>query len=169
VSWSPGDVIKALSMPNGPTPTRLAMTLIITNFALLIPLLVLARRWTLPFGTATSTYAVLGLLVEATHAFTNPIMFLTLVLAGIAVDIVASRLRPGPDRQREYWIFGGLASLVTWAVYFATMFFAAGQLPSVTEFWTGMPVEAGLLGFLFAVLLFPGQHAFSRPGVDSPR
>jgi hypothetical protein len=82
------------------------------------------------------------------------------------VDALVRWLRPGPDRRGRYWAFAALAALVTWSIYLAAASIAAGRLPDVVEYWTGMPVIAALHGLLLGVLFLPdtrhhaGQPAF---------
>lgn len=169
---SPRQIVNSLSQTNR-LPDNVGEALIITNFAMLLPLLILARRWHIPFGTATVIYVVFGVQAEAVRALHTPLVFVIIVLAGLAVDLLALRLRPGPARQRSFWAFGALAPVVTWAVFFAGMFITAGAVPSVVEFWTGMPVIAGLLGLVCAALLLPGAGALApetvAPEVDPTR
>jgi hypothetical protein len=72
--------------------------------------------------------------------------------AGIVVDGLAAVLRPGPDRRSAVAMFAALAPLLTWAGYLGTAAVAAGRLPAVTEFWTGIPIVAALLGWLLAAI-----------------
>jgi hypothetical protein len=160
---TPSSVVAALSQTTRSSPTIIGEELIITTMAMLLPLLVLARRWHIPFGTATVVYTVFGVQAEAVRALNTPMVFVTVVLCGIAVDLLARWLRPGPSRQRRYWAFGGLAPVVTWAVYFAVSVITVGKVPSVVEFWTGMPIIAGLLGLALAALLLPGAGALAAP------
>jgi hypothetical protein len=165
---NPSRVVAVLSQTDGSAPTAIGEELILTNLAMLLPLLILARRWHLPFGTATVLYTVFGVQAEAVRALSTPMVFVTVVLCGLGVDLLARWLRPGPSRQRRFWAFGGLAPVVTWAVYFAVSFITVGTVPSVVEFWTGMPIVAGLLGLAFAALLFPGAGAPAAP-VETPK
>ncbi|TCO55989.1 hypothetical protein [Actinocrispum wychmicini] len=161
---TPDRVVDALDRDGkGSGASSVALELIVTNVALLFPLLIIGRRWTIPFGTATIMYAVFG--VQAA-VLRTPMVLVTVVLCGLGVDLLAMRLRPGPSRRRAFWAFGALAPVVTWAVFFAVGFIEAGRLPGVVEFWTGMPVVAGLLGLLFAALLLPGAGALGGAGVE---
>jgi hypothetical protein len=164
--YAPSGLVRSLSEVNR-NPETVGEALIITNLAMMFPLLILARRWQIPFGTATVIFLVFGVQAEAVRALDTPIVFVAVVLAGLAVDVLALRLRPGPSRRRWFWAFGGLAPVVTWAVYFAVFFVAAGRVPSVVEFWTGMPVIAGLLGLVCAALLLPGAGSFA-PAAPAP-
>lgn len=162
LTQAPKMIVSALSQTTKVAET-IGVDLIITNLAMTIPLLMLARRWRIPFGTATVIYAVFGVQAEAVRALSTPSVFVGIVLAGLAVDLLATRLRPGPARQRWFWAFGGLAPLVTWAVYFIVTFIVGGGIPTIAEYWTGMPVIAGLLGLAFAALLLPGAGALAPP------
>ena len=163
----PAGVVNALSMTNS-SPETVGEAIIITNLAMLLPLLILGRRWQLPFGTATVLYVVFGVQAEAVRALNTPMIFVTIVLAGICVDLLSLRLRPGPTRQWWFWAFGALAPIVTWAVYFAVTFITVGRVASVVEFWTGMPVVAGLIGVVCAALLLPGRGAFAPAAEAAP-
>jgi hypothetical protein len=158
---TPDQIVAGLSLRNN--ATGIGEDMIVTNLAMLLPLLILARRWHIPFGTATVVYTVFGVQAEAVLGLRSPMVFVIVVLCGICVDLLAMWLRPGPSRQRRYWAFGALAPVVTWAVYFAVSFITVRKVPSVVEFWTGMPIIAGLLGLVFAALLLPGAGALAAP------
>ncbi|HEX4721211.1 MAG TPA: hypothetical protein VH333_01765 [Pseudonocardiaceae bacterium] len=142
--------------------------LLFTNLALLLPLLVLARRWRIPFGTATVLYTVFGFQAEAVRALGTPMVFVAVVLAGIGVDLLVAWLRRIPVDRVRFWAFGALAPVVTWAVYFAVIFASVGNVPPIVEYWTGMPVVAGMLGLALAALLLPGAGAMPTQPAPEP-
>jgi len=159
---NPQGIVNALSRTNG-SATQVGEELIITNLALLIPLLILGRRWRLPFGTATLVYTVFGIQAEAVRALGTPMVFVTVVVAGVCVDLLIAWLRVTPTEKWRFWAFGALAPVVTWAVYFLITFITVGSVPSVVEYWTGMPVIAGLLGLAVAALMLPGAGGLAKP------
>lgn len=158
----PENVVAILSVTDS-AATQVAEEMIVTSFAMLLPLLILARRWRLPFGTATVLYTVFGIQAEAVRALTTPIVFVTVVVAGIGVDLLVMWLKVTPADKVRYWAFGLLAPIVTWAIYFIVTFIWAGSVPPIVEFWTGMPIVAGLLGLVAAALLRPGAGAMPEP------
>jgi hypothetical protein len=166
--WSAEAIVEAFSTirdGDGSTRTRaatLAGDIALTNVMLLAPLLLLARRWRIPVGTATAVYGVFGFLSCSVDAFENRSTFVAFVVAGVAVDALIRWLRPGPDNRGRYWAFAALASLVTWSSYLAAASIAAGRVPDVVEYWTGMPVIAALHGLLLGALFLP--EARSVPG-----
>lgn len=159
--WSAESIVQAFSTireGDGTTRTRaatLAGDIALTNAILLAPLLLLARRWTIPVGTATAVYGVFGFLSCSVDAFEYPSTFAAFLVAGAAVDVLVWWLRPGPGHRGRYWAFAALAALVTWSIYLAAASIAAGRLPDVVEYWTGMPVIAALHGLLLGVLFLP--------------
>jgi len=132
-----------------------AAGLALNSLVLVAPLLFLARRWRLPFGTATIVHLAVAGLSGAIAKFDNASTILGLVAAGVLVDVIAAVLRPTAARHAAYWAFGALAPLVTWALYFGVGSAVAGRVPSVVELWTGGPVVAALLGLLLAALMNP--------------
>jgi hypothetical protein len=125
-----------------------------TNLILLAPLLLLARRWRLPFGTATTIYGGVGVLIGAVDAFDHPAMLVAAVVAGLVVDGLLHLLRPSPARPRRFWAAGALVPLATWSVYFAAVARTAG-IGWSAELWTGTIAWACLLGLVLSILMLP--------------
>jgi hypothetical protein len=170
--WWPEGVVQALSNPmangarrTGPQPSALAASIIVTNVALLVPLLLTARRWRPPFGTASVLYVTVAVLVGAVTAFAFPAILLGIVVSGVCVDALLAWLRPGPGRRDAFLAFAGLTALVTWAVYLAASAMVVGRLPAVVEYWTGLPVVAALHGLVLGALAAP--HSGIPAGPDA--
>jgi hypothetical protein len=171
--WSGWGVTRALDNPmdpaalvdGGPMPDDLSASVALTTVVLLAPLLLLLRRWHLPAGSVTVLFAVLAGLSGAITEFGAPEILVAVVLAGVAADALLVRLRPGPGRRRAFLAFAGLVPLLTWALYLAAAAWRAGRLPAIPEYWTGLPVTAGLLGLLLAVVCLPWP-ATSRASDD---
>jgi hypothetical protein len=168
--WSPWMIVQALSLPHDPTVRAdvLVSAVAVTNVVLLAPLLLLARRWRVPAGTATILYATIAGLCAAITAFAYVSVIVTLLVAGVLVDALLSWLRPGAGRRAAGLAVATLAPLLTWSVYLAAASIQVGHLPNVVEYWTGIPVVAALLGLLVAVLLAPGAEAAVRPVEPTP-
>ncbi|MCG5215607.1 hypothetical protein [Streptosporangium sp. KLBMP 9127] len=148
-------VVEAFSVLDGPEAGTLGAAMIITGVVLLAPVLLLVRRWHLPFGSVTLIYTVGVLMPGAQTAFSNlPILF-TFVAAGAASDLLIQWLRPSAGRRGAYWAFAGLSAFVTWSLYIVVASVAAGGLPAVPELWTGAPIVGGLIGLALGVLFLP--------------
>jgi len=164
-------IVDAFSFPAhqaAPVETRWRTAgLVLTAVLLLMPLLLLARRWRLPFGTATILHLSVAALSGAIAQFANLTTVLGAVAAGVAVDLLAVWLAPTAARRRAYWTFAGLAPLATWSLYFAVAAAAAGKLPTVPEVWTGAPIVTALLGLLLAAILVPPAIPGAAPAPTS--
>jgi hypothetical protein len=140
---------------------RVVAAMALTNLVLLGTLLTLARRWRLPFGTATLLYLVTGALSLAVAGFRNGLMITTFVLSGVLVDLLARWLRPGPAQLARYRAFAGLAALLTWTVYVGTALLSTGRADGAlagvgsVELSTGAPLVQAGLAILLAILLEP--------------
>jgi hypothetical protein len=152
---SPTGVVSMFSTVEDGNAGMLAARIVLTSLVLLAPLLLLARRWHLPVGTATVGYAIAALISAVLMGFERLTIPLAIVAAGVLVDLLAAWLRPRAERRAAFWLFGALAPLVTWAVYLGAASIGAGGLPAIVEFWTGMPVIAALLGWSLAALMLP--------------
>jgi hypothetical protein len=149
------NVVESLSTKQGQGVSRIASSIVITNVVLLAPLLLVARRWQLPRGTATIVYGLSALISSVLSGFRNLDLCAAILVAGVLVDVLAAVLAPTGSRRTAFWLFGALAALITWAVYILGAAVLAGRLPAVTEFWTGIPLVAGLVGWLVAALMLP--------------
>lgn len=150
-----GGIVGAFSTVDEADTDRLASAMVITNVVLLAPVLFLARRWRLPFGSVTLLYAVGVLMPGAQTAFRNLPILLTFVAAGLVADLLILWLRPSVERRAAYWAFAGLSAFATWALYIGVASVAKGSLPAIPELWTGAPIVAGLLGLALGVLFLP--------------
>lgn len=121
------------------------------------PLLLVARRWRLPFGTATILVIPLAGLSGLVAAFENLPTMLALILAGVLIDLLALRVRPTAQRRLAFWGFGALIPLVIWTLIVATSTVVEGTIPTEPELWTGMPLVMAMVGLGTAVVLQPRQ------------
>ncbi|MGW0808600.1 hypothetical protein [Nonomuraea sp. NPDC002799] len=155
LQYGPETVVRAFSSMENARADRLATSMVISNIVLLAPVLLLARRWRLPFGTVTIMYTVGALMPGAQTAFTNVPILLAIVAAGVVSDLLIRWLRPAADRRRAYWTFAGLSAFATWSLYIGVASATGGGIPTVPEMWTGAPIVAGLLGLALGALFLP--------------
>ncbi|WP_206060865.1 hypothetical protein [Nonomuraea basaltis] len=155
MQWRAVRIVEAFSNLDDPGADRLATTLALTNVVLLAPVLLVVRRWRLPFGSVTLMYAVAVLMPGAQTEFENVSILLAVVAAGVVSDLLIRWLRPSAARRNAYWAFAGLSALATWALYIGFASATGGGLPAVPELWTGAPIVAGLLGLVLGALFLP--------------
>lgn len=115
------------------------------------PLLVIARRWRLPFGVATGSWTFAALLEM--YAFDSESSAAqSLLIGGLVFDAV---LRFAPVRPLAFAAFAGPATT------FATYFFIAAQNHTIgwpPEIWGGAIVTAGATGLGLVAMQESGRH-----------
>ncbi|WP_329084138.1 MULTISPECIES: hypothetical protein [unclassified Streptosporangium] len=173
LQYRPQAIVQAFSMAQdsgaaprgaGPRPVavgadRVAVAMVVTNVIMLSPVLLLVRRWLLPFGSVTVMYTVMALMPGAQTAFRNLPILLSFVAAGVVSDLLIRWLRPSGERRAAYWAFAGLSAFVTWSLYIGIASATGGDLPAVPELWTGAPIVAGLIGLALGALFLPNAAA----------
>jgi hypothetical protein len=174
LAYESEDVVIGLSGSGEGLTLRLVASFAVTTAVLVVPLLTVARRWALPFGTATMLFAFAGALSFAITGFRNGELVVGLVVSGVGADLLGWWLRPSPDRPVRYRLYGALVPLLTWTVYISVAYAFAGSVQidsgygsahpeGVVELYTGAPAVQALLGLLLAVLLAPGNRSTAVP------
>jgi hypothetical protein len=151
-------VVSFLSDRDDDDPAKwLVASMLVFGELLLLPLLLIARRWSLRPGTATLVFGADALISATQLGFRADRMALVygLLATGVLVDLVAAAVQPAADRRAAFWLFGALTPFLTWAVFLAVSALGAGRPPAIVEYWTGIPVVAGLLGWLLAAAVLP--------------
>jgi hypothetical protein len=131
-------------------------SVLVTNLIVVAPVLLLARRWRLPFGTVTllATLSALGLtsLRELVLGALVPAM----LAGGLATDLLMARLRPGPDRPWAFRAVAALAPLLLWGAWMVVYALAYG-IAWPPELWAGVLGMASLSGLGLSVLALPPE------------
>jgi hypothetical protein len=153
-------VTRAPSTPEGSGPGGLLTTIVgvasvlVTNVLVLAPVLLLARRWRLPFGTVAllATAGAVGLtsLRELTLGWLVPAM----LAGGLATDLLMARLRPAPDRPGAFRAVAALAPLLLWGAWMVA-YALAYRIAWPPELWAGVLGMASLSGLGLSVLVLP--------------
>jgi hypothetical protein len=130
------------------------MAALVTSLLLVAPVLLMLRRWRLPFGAATILFVVVAAIIVALD---DPLVWENLVgaaVAGVAADAAIARLRPSPDRVGA---FRAVGSLIPMAVIGCTFLAAVWRLRLgwPAELWTGTVFFGGLAGYALAFLMQP--------------
>jgi hypothetical protein len=130
------------------------MAALFTSLLMVAPLLLMLRRWRLPFGAATTLFVVVATIIVALDDFRAWENLLGAAAAGVAADAAIARLRPSPDRVGA---FRAVGSLVPMAVIGCTFLAAVWRLRLgwPAELWTGTVFFGGLAGYALAVLMQP--------------
>lgn len=168
LTFSSVDVVVALSSVDEGWTANLVSSIAVTNLVLVVPLLILARRWMLPLGSVTLVYLAVAALAGAVTGFDNVDLLAGLLLAGVCVDVIGRWLRPAPDQPWRFLSFAALAPLVTWTAYIAAAYLTPRPMfiapdgttrgtAGVVELYTGVPIVQALIGLLIAAMLLHGR------------
>jgi hypothetical protein len=129
-------------------------SVLVTNLIVLAPVLLLARRWRLPFGAVAlvATLGAVGLtsLRELELGWLVPAM----LAGGLAADLLVARLRPGPDRPAAFRVVAALAPLLLWGAWLVVYAVAYG-IAWPPELWAGVLGMASLTGLGLSLLVLP--------------
>jgi hypothetical protein len=127
---------------------------LVTNLIVVAPVLLLARRWRLPFGTVTllATMGAVGL--TSLREFTLGWLVPAMLAGGLASDLLVARLHPGPDRPWAFRVAAGVAPLLLWGAWTAAYALAYG-IGWPPELWAGVLGMASLTGLGLSVLVLP--------------
>jgi hypothetical protein len=98
-----------------------AARVVVTSIILMAPLLVLLRRWRLPFGSATVLFGAVAALMASLTEFRLGWTVLGAVVGGVAADVLIAALRPGPGRVLQHRLVAGIVPAATWTAYFGAL------------------------------------------------
>jgi hypothetical protein len=153
-------VTRAPSTPQAQGPDGLLTTIVgvasvlVTNLILVAPVLLLARRWRLPFGTVTLLAGAGAAGLTSLREFVLGALVPAMLAGGLAVDLLMARLRPGPDRPGAFRAVAVLAPLLLWGAWMAGYALAYG-IAWPPELWAGVLGMASLSGLGLSVLVLP--------------
>ncbi len=145
-----------LPQPNSYLAERalLAGTLL-TALMLAAPVLLLLRRWQLPFGAVTAMYLLNTLLMRGmTVGLGDWSVLLLALVAGLAADGLIFWWRPAPGRPLAYRAFAVTLPLLVWVPFYVGAL-SLGLLSIGLELWAGICVMTALGGLALSALIVP--------------
>jgi len=168
--WSP-DGKTIMFSANGRTtllnlsnPQSLAIASIMLQSALLMgAVLMLVRRWTLPFGALTLMFTLNGLLMSVFND--QYILALPMLGAGLIADILLWRLKPSAERRGRFLLFAFIVPVLLYALYFLALQMTKG-IEWTIHLWLGSIFMAGIIGLFVGFLTAsPGWLASKHEGI----
>lgn len=125
----------------------LLQTAILMSFVLL-----LTRRWQLPFGSFTLLFTLNAIFISFLNDYY--VLIIPIALAGLSADILCRWLKPGVERPGAFRIFAFTVPCVYYSLYFTTLLIIVG-VDWTVHMWAGSIVIAGVTGLLLSYLLIP--------------
>ena len=134
--------------------------LVISTLVLLGPTLLMLRRWRVPAPTFTLIYLLFGLQNCVMTQYRDPWILIPLVIGGATVDVLQTRLAPGPGKRLTLGgvrLIGPLTALTLWSSYFVVLAVHLG-IGWKTPTWLGTIIIAVMAGFGVAFLVAPPSY-----------
>ena len=131
--------------------------MVVTTLVLLGPILLLLRRWRVPFGAVTLIFTGYGLLVNIMTEYRDIVLIIPLILTGLTVDLL--QRRSGEKRLTLGGIraVGPSAAAVLWISYYAVLALDKG-LGWEPTMWVGAVIVGIMTGFGVAFLIAPPSY-----------
>lgn len=139
---------------------RWVANILITNAVLMVPVLLLLRRWRVPFGGITFLFTLpVALMAAVTGFFYVPRLLAVPIVAGLAADCLVWRLRVSPWNVAALRVFSVATPVILWSLYIAAVHLEWG-MARPPLIWSGLVLWTGMEGL--ALSLLTGQ-----PGVGA--
>jgi hypothetical protein len=104
---------------------------LITNVVLLVPTLLLLRRWQPPFGAITVLFGVVAVLTSGLTGFVTAVTIVPALLGGLAADMAIRRLHPSPAQSGAWTAFAMLVPVTLRSTYYLTLELSSGLIWAV--------------------------------------
>lgn len=136
-------------------PVALGTVNILLNSALLMGLVLLVlRRWSLPFGSLTLLFTANGALMATQHDWYSLIP--VALLAGLAADVLLWRWKSITSNRNLFRVFAFAVPAIYYALYFGALALLGGVWWSI-HLWAGVIVMAGAVGLFISYLIVQPQ------------
>jgi hypothetical protein len=129
-------------------------SLLVTALTLVAPVLLLLRRWRLPFGSVALLFATVGGLVGAFNQYDSWELSAAAAAAGVLADLLIARLRPSPERPGAFRATAALVPTAVLGLYFLAVQAVHG-IGWDAELWTGVIAFGALGGYALGLLMLP--------------
>ena len=132
----------------------LGITSILLQTALLMGIvLLLLRRWSLPFGALTLILTLSTILISFMED--QYLWILLAVVVGLIGDVLLHQLKPSPERPTTLRLFAFAVPFILYSFYFLGVLVSYGGIGWSVHLWTGSAVMAGVVGVLLSYLVVP--------------
>ncbi|SEC62503.1 hypothetical protein SAMN05443246_4746 [Paenibacillus sp. GP183] len=136
---------------------RSIVDFLITTMLLVVPIMVILRRWKLPFGTVTYFFIFESVLMGVLDGFSHFSSNIILLISGIAGDLLFRMIK---DKNAGDWLYRGvffLLPIFIWGLYFLDLQIS-NKLSWSPELWGGAIFLSALCSLGLSILASPITH-----------
>ena len=137
---------------------RVAGAILVTNFVLLAPALLMLRRWRVPFGSVTILFTLTTVWMAALREFWVWETIVVALWSGLAADVLVRTTQPSPGRISAFRLFAATVPLALWALYFVITHLRWG-LVAAPELWVGGVFFTAVTGLALSLIMVPAREA----------
>jgi hypothetical protein len=141
--------------------------LLFTNALVMLPLLLVLRRWRTPTGTFTVFITMLAVGIQGIRGFERWAYVIPALFGGVVADALVLWLRPSTTRLREVRVVAAGVPLAMWTFYFCVHYVSWG-IGWAPELVVGSIFLATLSGLALSLLAFPMEIGAAPPRDSSP-
>ncbi len=158
IAWSPNGSTILYTVQEHPAVNtffsqELGVSAILLQTILLMGLvLLLVRRWLLPFGSLTLIFTLSSVMIS--FLGDEYTFILAALAAGLVADLLLWWLKPSANRPLEFRIFAFAVPLIYYGLYFLVLLLTKG-IGWTIHLWMGSIIIAGIIGLLLSYLLVP--------------
>ncbi|NRF90602.1 hypothetical protein HQN89_06090 [Paenibacillus frigoriresistens] len=136
---------------------RAVVDFLTTTMLLVLPVMMVLRRWKLPFGTATYFFVFQAVLMAILDSFSHYGSIVILLISGIAADLMFRFIKQLEASDWRYKIVFFVIPVLIWGLYFAdlSIFHTLDWAP---ELWGGTMFICGLCSLGLSILAAPMVH-----------
>lgn len=127
---------------------------LLTTVVLMVPALLLLRRWATPPGSFTILFSTYGLFMFVLNEFGNPELLVAAVAAGVVADVLSRRLAGDGGSRAAHYAFGAAVPATLWLVHFGALA-VTDNLAWSFLVWGGVVLFAAGAGVGLVLLAFP--------------
>ena len=134
--------------------------MVVTTLELIGTVLLMLRRWRLPFGAVTVIFIGFSLLFNIVTAYNDFLLIVPLILAGITIDVLQARLARGPAERVSLGgirIIGTVGAFVLWLSYYLVIV-ARDGIGWTTAVTCGAIAVGTMTGFGVSFLIAPPAY-----------
>jgi hypothetical protein len=134
------------------------------TIALMGGILLLRRRWTLPFGSLTVMGTFMALLWPMLTEYRMAELIPVLVLGGLAGDLLMKRFAgtPSPAKAGGIRLVALLIPPIVWALFFLCVELFADGMGFAPTLWVGLLGTTAGLGYAMSLLVFPPYNIVEK-------